>query len=149
MRWLCVAIVLFAGPARAQWTAHLVARSHDRFGAGPIQARVGEEVEVRAVVRGPDGRTYGDVDRVGVHRVAGPLPEGAVVRWLRVTPRYQHYSNVVPWGAFEGEWRGIERLLYVEEPLEANDEIAIDGAVLRMRGRGDGPGTVWLAAEVL
>jgi hypothetical protein len=148
MRWLCIAIVLWAGQARASWTAHLVARSGDRFEPGPIQARVGDEVEVRVVLRGPDGRTYGDVDRVGSRRVAGPLPEGAEVRWLRVRPRYQHYSNVVQWGAFEGDWRGIERLLYAEEDLEPNEEITIEGAVLRLRGRGDGPGTTWIAAEV-
>lgn len=147
MRWL-FAIVFIAAPASAQWTARLVAKHGDRWGEGALQARVGDEVEVRVVLRGPDGRFYGDVDRVGGRRVAGPLPEGAVVAWLRVRPRYQHYSNVVPWGAFEGEWRGVERLLYVEEPLEANGEISIDGAVLRLRGRGDGAGTTWIAAEV-
>jgi hypothetical protein len=148
-RLLAAAILLAGGSARAEWTAQLVVNGEDAAHTGPVHARVGEEVEVRVVLRAPDRRVLADVPRVDGRRVDAPFPHDAQVRWWRVQPRFQVYSNVVQWGVFEGDWRGIEPLHYVERPLEPNGEIAIEGAVLRMRGRGDGPGTTWIAAEVV
>ena len=67
--------LLIASEARAETLARVVARVNDSkiHQAGPVQARVGEAVEL--TVRLTD---------------SGPLPDGATVRWLTVIPLMDH-----------------------------------------------------------
>jgi len=144
--------------AAARGRAVVVAeRGGARAGAGPIQARVGDEVVLRvALTAGPRG-------------ALAPVPEGARVRWLRVVPRLEHvdlpwpnrdlpaFSNAVLGGPSHGRWLGYDRLEYEERPLEAGPDIAIEGGVVTLRAAHPldaeddthgGAGSIWIAAEI-
>lgn len=153
------------GPAAAQ-EARLVARGPDGvWTTGPVQARIGDEIEVRAAVRGSDGAIFCDVGplRWDGRRARPRGPLAASVRFVRVIPRMQHveraspnpgipsFSNAVLTGPSHGDWIGFDRLEYVEQALEAGSAgIAIEGARAIARGTGEhgGAGSIWLAAEV-
>jgi hypothetical protein len=108
------------------------------FVGGPIQARIGERVELR---------------------VDPSPPPGAQVRWLRVVPRMQHrdtpppnegiaqYSNSVLFGPSHGRWIGLDRVEYEVAPLATGRRLVLDAA-LGPDGEPSGPGTVFIAAEV-
>jgi len=140
--------LLLSAPASAQ--LQVVAAGH----SGPVQARVGDPVELGLRLRGR------------------ALPEGTRVRWLRVVPRLQHvetpppnagnatYSNAVMLGPRHGEWLGMDDLEYELRPLEAGTHVEVHGTRLVLRGappprrsraghRSDPrAGTIFVAAEI-
>lgn len=154
-------------PAAAQ-QARLVARGPDGvWTTGPVQARIGDEIEVRAAVQEDDGSILCDVAplRWDGRRARPRGPLAASVRFVRVIPRMQHvegaspnpgipsFSNAVLTGPSHGAWIGFDRLEYVEQALEvgsAGAGIAIEGPRASVRGTGEhgGAGSIWLAAEV-
>lgn len=139
--------------AQAQPEVRVVGRiaGATRFTDGPIEARIGQVVEL-AVKLAERRDRFSD------------LPAGAQVRWLRVTPRMQHrdhpsridglhiYANSQMFGSNHGRWIGLDTLEYDTEALEPEPGIEIDGAALRLEGvpqhRYGTVGSAWFAAEV-
>lgn len=161
-------------PAAAQ-DLRLVARAPGgEWTTGPIQARLGEAVEVRAALLDRDGRLLADVPAVRwegrLRRAAGPLPAGAEVRFRRVEPRMVHvetappnagipsFSNAVLTGPEHGRWLGYDTLEYEERALEQGAGIELAPGLARIgaahpsearRDRHDGAGSMWLSAELV
>jgi hypothetical protein len=145
--------LLFVCEARAETLARVVARAHDgeTQQAGPVQARVGEAVELS--VRLADG---------------GPLPDGATVRWLTVIPLMDHedlpppnpgnqaYSNTVLYGPEHGKWLGFDTLEYRTAELLDKDgrprtepTLTVTRAASTIAGIDHrGAGSNWFAAQV-
>ncbi len=151
MRWL----VAFAAVSAFTATAHadelvLVPRED----ALPVQAKVGEAIELDVMIE----RT------VGRRTIRETLPRGAEVAFLRVTPRLEHqttpspnrglraFSNAVLFGPHHGDWIGFDTLEYEETPLAENDCVEIDGARVSLScapaagGAPRGAGSVWISA---
>lgn len=162
-------VSLSAAPARADLSAVVLARGEDgRFAPGPVQARLGEPVELRVVLI--DGReVWSDVPvRLRRSRLVGPLPEGTRITWLRVEPEREHvhtpspnpgmasFSNAVLTGPDHGDWIGLDTLEYRESDL-SGEGVAMEGSVLRLAAahptdprwdRNGGAGSIWIAARV-
>src|SRR5688500_10708409 len=179
---VCAMSVVLALPsaAAADLRAWVVARpaagvASEPFTTGPIQARVGEDVELAVVIRDDGGALRGDAGRVrigsrgGAVATAGALPPGSEVRWLRVEPRMEHvdlpppnpqfqvFSNNVLTGPRHGRWLGYDTLEYETHPLAGAAGIVVRGAQAfvraahprqRERDRFGGAGSIWIAAEV-
>lgn len=170
MRALLALLVLLPSTARADVRAVLVAGPAGAVASdAPVQARLGEPVEVRVAL--VDGReVLADVPaRVGRRsRHVGPLPAGIRVEWRRVEPERVHvrtpspnpgldsFSNAVLTGPDHGAWLGLDPLEYREQPLGGPD-VEIDGALARVSAahptdprldRNGGAGTMWIAARV-
>src|SRR5687768_915886 len=133
---VCVGVAPAA--AEAETRAHVVARPASAgptapFLLGPVQARVGETIEL-AVVLVDQGRVLSDVPRVRLGRGParlpdGPLPAGTEIGWIRIEPRMQHvtfpppnphipqFSNAVLTGPRHGRWLGYDRLEYDAHPV--------------------------------
>ena len=160
--------VLLPSTAFADWSARVVARAPGEtvFSAEPIQARVGERVELRFVLLDERGRVHGDVSRVALGSRAreprGPLPDIASIRWLSVEPRLRHvtheppnpgnpsFSNSVLFGADHGDWLGFDTLEYEESDVaRVGPQINVERAS-PVQGRVDyaGAGSNWFAVEV-
>jgi hypothetical protein len=174
---LGVALSLFSTDlAQADgWRARVVARvdPDEPFRAAPVQARVGERVELAVILIDDDGAIHGAVDRVSLRRrrvrtPAGPLPEGAEVGWRRVTPRLLHtdyappnpgiatFSNNILTGPEHGEWLGYDRLEYEMAPVPSAARRTPDGHLIvsaaaptRIGFDYGGAGSNWFAARVL
>ena len=156
-----------AAPARAELRAEIELRVGESgsFGAGPAEARLGEEIVARAVLR--DGR----------RRLL--LPAGAELSWFRLVPRPLHrdhprqgrfgqvYANSVMGGPEHGRWLGYDRLEYDRRffPSEEDRFARVDGPLLRLRGvdrlasqelrrpphrapEAEAAGSLWLQVEI-
>lgn len=127
-----VSICLSSGSASADDGIRVV----DTRGRSAVQARVGEQVDLRVVWRGRG------------------LPDGARVQLRRVRPHMQHrdtpppnegiaqYSNSVLFGPSHGRWIGLDAVEYVTAGALAGSSLD------RSPDRADGAGTVWITAEV-
>ena len=151
-------------------------------GAGPggtpsreaVQGRVGERVDLHAVVQVGRGRRalyYTDAPalrdgrRVRAAQIRPFAALGATsVRWSRVEPRQHHvdtpapnapnpaYSNSVLFGPQHGRWLGYDTLEYVETPLptQPGPSVVVTRAVPSdpRQGRRDGLGTLRYKVDV-
>lgn len=173
---LALAILLLPAAAWPQpWRARVVARAgaSGAYSTDPVQARVGDAVDLAVVLLGPRGEVLADVPAVRVdgraRPVRSPLPRGASVRWLQVEPRREHvdfpppnpgvtsFSNAALFGPRHGRWLGYDRLEYTQREVTPRDGVAVTGASLRVSAArpGDpsqdthgGAGSSWLAAAV-
>ena len=172
---LLAAFFLFPPTSAADgWSAFVAARVEPdgAFHRGPVQAHVGEPVELTVVLVGPNGDVYADASEV-VRRRRGrapdaPLPTGIRVRWLEVRPHLFHsvypppnegnpvFSNNVLFGSDHGEWLGFDQLEYSTVPLIPRSGTAMAGPMVVVeravptsdREDVDGAGSNWFAAEV-
>ena len=119
-----VALTAAALPAHAAVTARVVAQANGRgpYATEPVQARVGETVELALVLVDTRGQLLSDAPRLrwmGRERAPdGPLPAGTRAQWRSVSARMQHthtpspnegtrtYSNAVLFGPRHGRWIG-------------------------------------------
>ncbi|UJR79592.1 hypothetical protein [Sandaracinus amylolyticus] len=150
------------GPQDPEWTT------------GPVQARVGDEVEVRVALLDRDGTLRADVPRVRwdgrVRRAQGSLPGARQIRFVRIEPRLEHvervppnpgiaaFSNAVLTGPRHGEWLGYDVLEYEQHAITGEPGVRIEpGRVVvtavhpsdRPRDVHGGAGSMWLAAEIV
>jgi hypothetical protein len=157
-RWQACALTLvatlsFAAGARAAVDIRVVARTDtgQPFAAGPVQAVVGDAVELTVLCT--DGT---------------PLPAEARIRWLQVVPLMDHrdltppnrgnpaYSNTVLYGPDHGSWLGFDTLEYDTIPMVDGGGEPVTAPVLTVtrststvRGLDHGgAGSNWYAAEV-
>ncbi|MEM9072232.1 MAG: hypothetical protein AAGE52_27240 [Myxococcota bacterium] len=150
MRWAWA----FSIVAGLSFSASAQLRIVHARGAGPVQARLGESVELQL--------------RIGRR----PLGEVEEIQWFRVVPRLEHqatpppnpgdptFSNAVLSGPNHGRWIGLDELEYDTVPLEGSyaevrgDRLILRGAPAPIREgrvpRRSEPqvGTLWVAAEV-
>jgi len=153
---VAVLVGLAPGAASGAWRAELVVLGEHGAHPGPVQARLGETVELAVALSGPAG----SLD-------PGTLPGGASIRWLQVIPRLDHvdldppnpgnpsFSNNVLFGPDHGKWLGFDRLEYVTAPL-VRDGAEVTSPTLVVREAeppaagtaSPGAGSVWFAAEV-
>lgn len=173
---LALALALLPAAARAQpWRARVVARAgaSAAYSTDPVQARVGEPVDLAVALVGPRGEVLADVPAVRIdgraRPVRGALPPGATVRWLQVEPRREHvdlpppnpgvasFSNAVLFGPRHGRWLGYDRLEYTQREVTPREDVAVTDASLRVSAAhpGDpsqdthgGAGSSWFAAAV-
>ncbi len=157
MRRLCTAafVVLFLTPNTgiAQPSVRVVGRieGQARFKAEPINARLGQRVELTVELRGRKGRP-------------AELPPGSEIQWLQVSPRMQHrdlparnermpiYANAVMFGPNHGRWLGTDTLEYDTVPLKTWDGTENHGETLLISSatphKYGKVGTSWISAVV-
>jgi hypothetical protein len=173
---LIATLSLLSRATHAQpWQARVVARTPGapRYETDPVQARVGEPVELAVVLVGARGVVLGDAPRVRLDGRAvtprAPLPAGATVTWIQVEPRRGHaefpspnasttsFSNAVLFGPNHGRWRGYDRLEYTQHPVAPGPDAHTEGNVLRVSAAHPedrahdthaGAGSSWFAARV-
>ena len=127
---LLLIALLLPGLAAADGRARVVARvgTDGAFTTDPIQAKVGEQVELAAIWIDGEGQLRGDVTQAtidgGPPRAVAPLPEATQVVWYQVIQRLHHedlpspnpgnptFSNTVLYGPDHGSWLGFDRLEY-------------------------------------
>ena len=165
-----IATLLIPTSALADARALVIARTGGGpWSTGPIQARLGEVVELSVGVI-DDASLPSDASlRIEGHvrRIATTLPRGTTVRWLRVEPRLMHtttpspnpdiesFSNAVLTGPRHGAWLGYDTLEYTTNDLTPSESVAIESASVRVsaahptareRDLHGGAGSIWLAA---
>lgn len=172
-----IGTMLLAHGAQAQWRARVVGRiaSDGTWTAGPVQARLGDDVALAVVLLDSRGRLLADVSPVVLGRSVarapdGALPAGTRVSWQRIESRMQHetlappnrdnpaFSNNVLFGPRHGAWLGYDRLEYESRPAlpwSGTEPRGEHGLVVRAAhpsrralDRNHGAGSMWLAATI-
>lgn len=145
--------VLSPSLAWAQSSAQVVAKisGAHRFDTNPIQAKLGQDVELSVRLQNARGKLR-------------PLPAGTKVSWLHVMPRPGHklpqkrnnglriYANSLMFGPNHGRWLGYTTLEYDSVEIQPRKGFQIKGNTLTINKahptRAKGLGTIWIAAQL-